>query len=167
MSNSNPTGIPDFFLAVVGKKQGAVKGESTVPKHLGEIGVVHWSWGIAAPLAAGSTQTTGRRVHDQLSITKRLDSSSTKLMNALSQNEELKSVTLSMRKGGMALEEDYCTIKLEKARLTEIRFDSDASGSVTEHLRFAFQKVEITYHAQLNGGARGGGMTFQDELADS
>jgi type VI secretion system secreted protein Hcp len=166
MSNTSSVN-PDFFLAIVGKKQGAIKGECSVPQHLNEIGVLSWVWGMAASLAAGSTQATGRRIHEPLIITKRMDGASTKLMNALSQNEELKSVTLSMRKAGMGLDEDYCNIKLEKARLADIRLHSDSSGMVIETVKFCYQKIEITYYAQQNLGARSGGMIFQDELVDS
>jgi type VI secretion system secreted protein Hcp len=165
-SKNNVQGSPDIYLAVVGKKQGALKGECQVPHHLNEISVMHWTWGMTASLAAGSTQATGRRIHAPLIVTKKMDAASTKLMNALSQNEELKSITLSMRKGGMG-DEDFCSVKLEKARLADIHLSSDETGSVIETLRFSYQKIEVTYYAQQDGGGRSGGMTFQDELVDA
>jgi len=162
-STASPVGTADAFLAIVGKKQGPLKGECREAGHVDDIAVLTWQWGMSAPSAVGTTQATRRRVHEALVVTKQLDSASTKLMNALSVNEELKSVTLSLRKAGDH-KDDFFTIKLEVGRVASLHVESDASGGVHEVVKFAFQKIEVTYQAQLTAGGLGGAQVFQDEL---
>ena len=162
-STVGPVGTADAFLAIVGKKQGPLKGECSAVGHVDDITVRSWQWGMTAPTAVGSTQATRRRVHEALIVTKHLDSASTKLMSALSVNEELKSVTLSLRKAGNH-KDDFFTIKLEGGRVSSLHVEADESGGVHEVVKFAFQKIEVTYQAQLTAGGLGGAQVFQDEL---
>lgn len=155
----------DAYLAVVGKKQGPLKGECETPGHEDEIGVIAWQWGVTAPTAAGSTQATGRRVYDVLQVDKYVDSSSTKLINALAFNEELRSVTLNLRKAG-ADEEDFFTITLERGRVVSSEMRSSLSGGLYETVSFAYQKIQIDYHPQQKTGRRGAATSFSDELEE-
>ena len=156
----------DAYLAVVGKKQGPLKGECETPGHEDEIGVIAWQWGVTAPTAAGSTQATGRRVYDVLQVDKYIDSSSTKLINALAFNEELRSVTLNLRKAG-ADEEDFFTITLERGRVVRNEMHSSLSGGLYETVSFAYQKIQIDYHPQQKTGQRGAANSFSDEIEES
>jgi type VI secretion system secreted protein Hcp len=165
-STTGPGGAADVFLAVVGKKQGPLKGECRSVGHADDISVLTWQWGMSAPTAVGTTQATGRRVHEALVVTKHLDSASTKLMSALATNEELKSVKLSLRKAGNH-KDDFFTIELESARVSSLHVESDDSGGVHEVVKFAFQKIEITYQPQLTAGGLGGAQVFQDELGQA
>ncbi len=164
--SSRPDGAyetADAFLAVVGKKQGPLRGECETPGHEDEIGVISWQWGVTAPTAPGSARATGRRVYDVLRIDKYVDASSTKLVNALASNEELRSVTLNLRKAGTD-EEDFFTIKLERARVVGSEIRSSPSGGLYETVAFAYQKIEINYHPQQRTGQRGAATSFSDEL---
>jgi type VI secretion system secreted protein Hcp len=156
----------DAFLAVVGKKQGSLKGECETPGHNDEIDVIAWRWGVTAPTAPGSASATGRRVYDQLEVDKQVDASSTKLINALATNEELRSVTLNLRKAG-ADEEDFFTVKLERARVVGSQMRSSPSGGLYETVAFAYQKIQIDYHPQQRTGQRGAANSFSDELEES
>ena len=156
-------GSADVFLAVVGKRQGQIKGECRAVGHVDEIAALTWQWGMSSPSAIGSTQATRRRVHEELVVTKHLDAASTRLMNALATNEELKSVKLSLRKVG-ASKDDFFTIELEAGRVSDLHVESDDSGGVLEIVKFAFQKIEVTYQPQLAAGGLGGSQVFQDEL---
>jgi type VI secretion system secreted protein Hcp len=162
-STAGPVATADVFLAVVGKKQGALKGECRAVGHVDDINVLSWQWGMSAPTAVGSTQATRRRVHEALIVTKHLDSASTRLMNALAVNEELKSVTLSLRKAGDH-KDDFFSITLEAGRVSSLHVESDGSGGVHEVVKFAFQKIEVSYQPQLTAGGLGGAQVFQDEL---
>lgn len=159
-------GIADVFLAVVGKKQGPIKGECRSVGHVDDISVLTWQWGLSAPTAVGTTQATHRRVHEALVVTKHLDSASTRLMSALSVNEHLKSVKLSLRKAGLE-KDDFFTIELEAARVASLHVESDGNGGVHEVVKFVFQKIQVTYQPQLAGGGRGGSQVFQDELVNA
>lgn len=153
----------DAFLAVVGKKQGPLKGEATAPGHEDEIGVIAWRWAVSAPTSPGSTRATGRRVYEVLQVDKYVDASSTKLINALATNEPLRSVTLNLRKAGTE-EEDFFTITLERARVVGSELRSSPSGGLYETVAFAYQKIQIDYHPQQRTGQRGAANSFADEL---
>ena len=165
-STAGAVATADAFLAIVGKKQGPLKGECREAGHVDDISVLTWQWGMSAPTAVGTTQATRRRVHEALIVTKHLDSASTKLMNALAVNEELKSVTLSLRRAGDH-KDDFFTIKLETGRVSSLHVESDDSGGVHEVVKFAFQKIAVTYQPQLTAGGLGGAQVFQDELDTS
>lgn len=152
----------DAYLAVVGKKQGAVKGEAAAPGHVDEITVRAWHWGVAAQTAVGTQQATGRRVYETLRVQKEVDASSTKLMNALAQNEEIKSATLSLRKAGS--DEDFFTVVLEQARIVGCQIQAEADGTLNETVSIAYQTIEITYHPQQESGQRGGSSSFSDSF---
>ena len=155
----------DAYLAVVGRKQGPLKGEVVAPGHEDEIGVIAWHWGVTAPTAPGSARATGRRIYEALRIDKYVDASSTRLINALASNEELRSVTLNLRKAGTE-EEDFFTIKLERARVVGSEIRSSPSGGLYETVTFAYQKIEINYHPQQRTGQRGAATSFSDELEE-
>jgi type VI secretion system secreted protein Hcp len=161
-----PLSVADAFLAVVGKKQGALKGECESPGHKDEINIIAWTWGVTAPTAAGSTEPTGRRIYDTLSVDKYVDASSTRLINALATNEEIKSVKLNLRKAG-AGQEDFFTITLEKARIVSSNLQSSPSGGLYETIAFAYLKIQIDYHPQQRTGQRGAANSFSDELDDA
>jgi type VI secretion system secreted protein Hcp len=155
----------DACLAVVGKKQGPLKGECRLPGHEDEITAIGWRWGVAAPTAPGSAQATGRRVYDQLEVHKHVDTASTRLLNALATNEELRSVVLSLRKAGTE-EEDFFTITLERARVNASHLVCSPTGGLYETVSFAFSKVQVDYHPQQHTGQRGAASSFSDELDD-
>lgn len=153
------------FLAVVGKKQGPLKGECETAGHADEINLIAWRWGVTAPTAPGSARATGRRVYETLQVDKYVDASSTRLINALACNEDLRSVTLSLRKAGS--DEDFFTIKLERARVASSHLQSNPSGGLYETVTFAYQKIQIDYHPQQRTGQRGAASSFSDELQES
>lgn len=153
----------DAFLTVTGKTQGVIKGECGVPGHKDEIDVITWQWGVDSPSAVGSTQATKRRIHEPLVVTKHLDAASTRLMSALTRNEELKAVKLALRKAGET--DDYFTIELKAARVSNLHVQADPDGGVHEVVKFAFQQIEVTYRAQSTSGSLGGTQVFQDELS--
>lgn len=161
-----PGSTADAYLSVVGKKQGPLKGECQTTGHEDEIGVIAWRWGVSSPTAPGSARATGRRVYDQLEVDKQVDAASTKLLNALATNEELRSVVLSLRKAGTE-DEDFLQLTLERARVTGSHMLSSPAGGLYETVAFAFQRIEIQYHPQQRTGQRGAVTSFSDELEDS
>jgi type VI secretion system secreted protein Hcp len=161
-----PGSNADATLAVVGKKQGVLKGECQTRGHEDEISLIAWRWGVSAPTVPGSAQPTGRRVYDHFEVDKPVDAASTRLLNALAHNEELRTVTLSLRKAGTD-EEDFMTMTLGDARVIASRLVSSPAGGVYETVGFAFRKVEIAYHPQQRTGLRGAATLFSDELEDT
>jgi len=162
LSNSSTTSA-DAFLALAGKRQGAIKGECQTQGHVDDIAVIGWEWGMSAPTAVGSGQATGRRVHEALVITKHIDSASTKLMNALATNEELKSVKLSLRKAGL-VKDDFMTMELRQGRVVGLHVVFDHEGNTREVIRITYQQIDVNYHPQLTAGGKGGAMSFSDDM---
>lgn len=156
----------DIYLAVQAKRAGKVKGEATASGHAGEIVVRSWSWGVTASQAHGSAQATARRAYQELCIVKGIDAATTPLMSALATNDELKEVVLSMRKPGDG-QIDYFRIKLNGARVTSLRHQTEGQGVTTESVAIAFTKVEVQYTPQQAGGSGGAATTFSDEVLPS
>ena len=84
------TGKSDVFLRIQTRRAGLIKGESVDPKHLDEIQVSSWHWGLSSPTAIGTTHATGRRSYTGLTINKFIDASTTALMSVLATNDEVK-----------------------------------------------------------------------------
>lgn len=157
--------LGDMFLKIEGTKQGPIKGESTDPKHLDEIVVLGWSWGMdvsAASFGVASARTTLK----EMVIRKRVDRATTGLMSALRANEALKKVTLSVRKAGGESALAYFKIVMEKARVMshEVSNEVDGSCELVEELRIAFFKVNVEYQPQGKTGGSGGATTFETEI---
>lgn len=153
----------DIYLSVKTKRAGTLKGESSAPDHKEAIAIHGWTWGISASSALGSTQATGRRSYKHLTVSKRIDASSTSLMSVLTTNDEVKEAKLSMRKAGEG-QRDFFTITLSSARVVGIDIDCDESGNTVERISFSFNKVQVDYELQQGTGQRGAGTSFTDEI---
>mgnify|MGYP003477905328 CR=1 FL=1 len=163
MPSFNTAGGSDTFLHVQAKRAGKIKGEATSEGHVDDIAVVSWNWGVSASSSIGSTGATARRSYKSLSVHKTIDSASTGLLNALVSNDELREVTLSMRKAGEG-QQDYFRLTLKGARVGSIDIDTDQSGSTLERVTINFTEVDIEYRIQQSAGSRGGAYTFNDQI---
>src|SRR6478609_6434347 len=111
--------LGDMFLKVVTAKGGVVKGEAVDKVHAGEIDVVGWNWGLRQHTDMSTGGPSSKRTLDQLEITKKVDTASLVLMQAVSRNDEVKKATLTVRKAGKDPLE-YFVIILEEARVTSV-----------------------------------------------
>ena len=158
----------DMFLAVKGVRNGVIQGESEDAVHGKEIEIISWSWGMNQHMAPGGglTQKTGRRSTQELKITKSLDTASTGLLSALSSNELLTSVVLTMRKAGSTPLE-FLKITLKEACVSSISVEGGVpAGSVglVEVVTFAFNVIEVEYIGQGRDGQRLGSYAWNDEF---
>jgi type VI secretion system secreted protein Hcp len=148
----------DMFLKVTTTKQGVVKGESKDDKHLEEIDVLKWAWGVQAHTDLSSLGPTGKASLGQLEIVKRVDKASTALMNACASNEAVKEAVLTVRKAG-TYPLEYVTVKLLSARITGLHVESQ-DHELVEKLTIAYQRIAFTYTPQRSDGSGDGGMVF-------
>lgn len=158
--------LRDMFLKIDGAKQGPIRGESSDPKHLGEIEVMSWSWGMQAP-GDPFAAATARTSFDLLHVTKRVDSATTALMSALRFNEMVKKVVLTVRKSGGVEALEYLTITLERARVVQHQVgggQGSDSAELSESFALSFQKVMVEYAPQGRTGSGRGTTTFQTEI---
>jgi type VI secretion system secreted protein Hcp len=153
----------DAYLSVRTKRAGELKGEVSAKGHENSIEVHGFEFGVAASSAIGSGQATARRQYKHLVVMKRLDSSSTSLLSALSTNDEVKELKLALRKPGDG-QEDFFTITLAGARVVGVDLDFDAGGDAVERASFAFTKIDVEYRVQGANGILGAASTFTDEL---
>ena len=151
--------IGDMFLKVESARQGVIKGESNDEKHKAEIDIVSWSWGMRAQTALAGAGGSSKATLDELRVVKKIDSASTALMSAMRTNDQIKKVTLTVRKaGGNPLE--YVKITLQNSRITELAVETEGTELV-ERLGFAFEAINVEYTPQGSDGLARGGMFFE------
>lgn len=155
----------DVYLAVKSARAGDIKGEARSVDHADEIVVVGWRWGLASNSDAalrggGSGGVATRYSVRQLIVSKHLDRASTSLVAILTSNDKIKSARLAMRLAGSD-QQDFYTIELTDARLTEIDYDADERGNVLERLTFTFASVALTYRVKNLDGSLGGASSVQ------
>ena len=156
----------DMYLHVQTKRAGKIKGEAKSPGHADDIQVIGWHWGVSTGSALGDSKATGRRSYQALTVVKHIDAATTALMSALATNDEVKELTLAMRRAG-GEQEDYFTIKLKAGRISSLQHEADAEGRTVETVTVAFTQVELEYRPQGTSGRRGGAFSFWDELPSS
>ncbi len=164
MVNANAGSKADTYLFVKTARAGKLEGESTAGGFEGQILVHGWNWGAQASSAIGSGAATGRRSYKNLTVTKRVDGATTKLLAALATNDQVKEARLTMCKAGGADSLGYFTLKLEGARITDFDISMADDGFPVETIRFAFTKVEVQYRPQKGTGGGGAATTFNDEI---
>jgi type VI secretion system secreted protein Hcp len=156
----------DMFLKVTTASKGAIKGESADEKHVGEIDVLGWSWGMHAG-SSMSARGGGRATMNELHVQKSVDSASVALMQALRNNDVIKKAELTVRKAGKT-QHEYFKITIEDGRLTSMDVataDNEPVPTIAEKLSFSFQKISVEYVPQGPDGQPRGGMVFATETA--
>jgi type VI secretion system secreted protein Hcp len=142
----------DMFLKLDG-----IKGESMDNKHKGEIDVLAWSWGIATPVATRETTGAGAGkvvIHD-IVISKRMDTSSPKLLLAASSGQHIKEVTLVVRKAGRE-QQEFLTIKLQDVLISSFTAHATQQADIPlEEVKLNFARVEVTYKQAMPNGDLG------------
>jgi len=141
-----------IYLAAQGATQGNIPGDSTAKGHEGSIEVYEVHHLIL--------NEAGKKKHEPVVFTKRVDRASPPLYRALDTGEPL---TLEFRyfrlaSDGSGAEEHFYTIRLTGARLTAIEpvtrnvFEAQNQQLPNmERLRVVYQQMEITY--QITGAS--------------
>jgi type VI secretion system secreted protein Hcp len=115
-------------------KIGDIKGESTDDKHKEEIEILSWSWG-ASQATARSRPASGPGT---LTITKAVDKSSPKLMEASTRGRKIEQMTLTLppRPGERAR-----TVTLEGVVVSSVE-RSTSESMPTETISFNYEKIK-------------------------
>ena len=135
----------EFYVTIEGVKQGKFKGDGKAKAHPGTIACLAFAYEVKSPRDASTGMATGRRQHEPIVITKRWDSASPQLFQALVSNESLKSVLLEfVRTRPDGQEEVYYTITLQDAMVVGIKQYTDAAGGrELEDVSFSFQRIFV------------------------
>ena len=138
-SFGNAFAMFDAFLKIDG-----VEGESTDDKHKGQIEIDSFSWGVSNAGSMATGGGTGKASFSDFTITKTVDKSSPKLMQAVATGEHLKTVDLSMRKAG-GTQMDYYVIHLEDVLVSSYSTSGGSGEAPMESISFNYQKIEFQY----------------------
>jgi type VI secretion system secreted protein Hcp len=143
--------VPAMAAETMVIKIAEIKGDSADAKHKGEIDVLAWSWGTSTTATAGSKAGL-----QNLTITKRIDSASPRLMFASARGQNFKEIVLTvMTVGGKGLA-DAIRIRLTDAMVSSVKVTDQASamGGGTEEVTFSFGACEYSFWP-TTGGTQG------------
>jgi type VI secretion system secreted protein Hcp len=146
-----------MFLSIKGARSGVIKGEAHDSKHLGEIDVVSWSWGIQGRPSFGG-KPAGQASVRELTVHKRVDRASTALMSAVRTNEPISKAVLTVRKSGKSPLE-FLKITIEQGRVTGISIEAGSREQSPE----LFEDV-VEYIQQGADGQSTGSTVYADSF---
>jgi type VI secretion system secreted protein Hcp len=133
----------EFFVTVVGARQGVLVGDCSVPGREGAIAGVGFAYDVEVARNVATGLSTGKRRHQPVRITKRWDRSTPLLFRALSTNEAITEVVVEFPAPGGG--GPYHRVRLANALVTEIRQHVDPQGGAhLEDVSFTFQHIEFT-----------------------
>jgi type VI secretion system secreted protein Hcp len=152
----------DAFLKLDG-----IKGESIDSKHKDEIEVQSWSWGMNNTGTAHHGVGSGAgKVHvEDITIFKRVDTSSPVLMKSCAKGDHIKTGMLVVRKAG-GDQVEYFKVELSEVLISSVQCASDpGSPFLTEQVSLNFKTFKVTYAPQQANGSLGAPVEFGYDLA--
>lgn len=140
-------------MTLEGEQQGTIDGSCEMQGRENTILVQAFNHEVRIPRDPQSGLSTGKRVHNALSVVKVFDKSSPKLYQALCTGEHMKIVTIKWyRIDPQGQEEHYFTHVLEDAIIVSIRpwmpncLDTQTEGFThMEELMFTYKKIRWTW----------------------
>lgn len=153
----------DTFLKI-----GDIKGESQDPRHLDEINVLAWSWGVSNPVDTdlGSPGVGGTPSFSDIKIIKGFDSASARIILAVAQGHKINEAIISVDRRGPAGLEEYLVITLTDVFISKIANGGKKSeDNVSETLTLDFAKIEMLYQEfDASGNAVGAPIKFSYDV---
>ena len=143
----------DMFLNI----EGEIEGESKDKEHANEIDVVDWSFGLSnsGSFHMGGGGGAGKANFQDISISKYVDSATTKLMLSCANGTHLDEATLTVRKAGTTALE-YVIITLGNVLVTSVVTGGSGDGDrLTENITLCFENFEVKYTPQKEDGKAG------------
>lgn len=140
-------------MEVTGEKSGKIDGSCTMSGRENTILVYGLKHEVEIPRHKQDGLPTGKRVHGGLTITKEVDKASCELYQALFTGERLSNVTIrKYRIDDTGQEEQYFTVKLEKAIVQKIEADEALSFAEDgqnvrhlEHVTFSYEGIILKH----------------------
>jgi len=149
----------------------AIKGESTDAGHIGQIEILSWSHGVSQPTSptrstAGSG-TVERANHQDLSIQKYVDISSTDLLKNCWSGKHFKKMTIAQFRSGGNQDQDveFLTVELEDVVISSYHIGAGSGDLPMEGITLAYGKVTYKYDpADKKTGAKAGNKPVSHDL---
>ena len=141
-----------IFVTIEGTKQGKIKGEPGLGERFPALRV---NYEVTAPRDISTGQASGKRQHGAVLVVKDWGAASPQLLQALAQNEILKSVLIEFFRTGQGGQEEVTeVVRLSDATVSKMRMTvSDGTsgdgpaGRLLDEVSFTFRKIEITHPA--------------------
>jgi type VI secretion system secreted protein Hcp len=141
----------EAFLKIEG-----IPGESRKQGHADEIDILSFSFGASNPTTVGKGTGAGASQVNlsSFNIMKSTDLASTALFLRCAKGEHIPTAIVTLRKAGGENALEYLQYKFSKVYVDNIQWSGSSGGddSPTESLSLAFEKVEIVYSQQGEGG---------------
>jgi type VI secretion system secreted protein Hcp len=140
----------DMFL-----KLGDIKGESKDKTHKDEIELLAWNLAVTQTGSAGrgGGSGTGKVEMGDISFTKNIDKSSTKLFISCAKGDHIPKAEMAMRKAG-GEQKEYLKISLDDVMVSSYSTSGASGGeSPMENVSLTFGKISIEYFEQDNKGS--------------
>jgi type VI secretion system secreted protein Hcp len=151
VAGASPARADEVFMKI-----DTIEGDSQDPKHWREVEVLSWNWGAAQGVQAAGGVATGRPPLRELTITKKIDRSSAKLLLAASTGGHIGRAWLTVRKPGQA-QLEYVRILISDVLVTSVVEGAAKAGETpTEEVRFTFGKFDFEYRPQKPDGTPDG-----------
>jgi type VI secretion system secreted protein Hcp len=143
----------DFFLEIVTKKGGKIKGEGPSQACPEQISVKSFAIGIESPTDYDSGQATGRVHLEHAEFEFATSIATTSLVKTLCTNDVITSATLSCRKlGAHGKEAIYLQWRFNSARLVSFKMTGE-DDITADSIRIAYAGLEVSYRQQKADGS--------------
>jgi type VI secretion system secreted protein Hcp len=146
---ATPARSVDIYISVEGTKQGKFKGETSMVKGpTGQSRVLKFSYGVISPRDVSTGQSTGKRQHKPIVITREPGAASPQFFTALVTNEALKPVVIRFLRGNVktGVNELQQIITLTNPSISDFRQYVGDDGRWLEDVAFTFQQIQIENH---------------------
>ena len=140
----------EYFLKI-----GSLQGESQASKHKNEVELLSWSWGASNPTTVtGSGMSTGKVSMSDITITKRVDKASPKLLELLVTGKHVSDATLYCQKStGGKTPQDYLTIKLKEVYVSSYQTGGSSGDDLgSESVTLTYGNINYDYKEQKPDG---------------
>lgn len=148
-----------LILKLTGAKQGLIKGECMKQNHQDEIDIMSVDFGVIIPAdmsRGGSGSIGGAPQLQVISMTKKADAASAKMLNSCFSNETITEAIIYFQfMGGEVLE--YQKITLKNSMFTSFHQSAHESGEPTESFSLTCSEFEFVYAEQMNDDGSLGG----------
>ncbi len=154
----------DMFLKLTD-----IDGESEDAIHANSINVLAWSWGASqsGTTHEGAGAGSGKASFNDISVTKYVDSSSHKLLKALSKGTHIPEAILTIRKAGSDPLE-YVVLTMTKCIISSVSTGgSGGEDRLTENISINFAEFEFVYTPQKADGTGDSALPFKFNIAQN
>jgi type VI secretion system secreted protein Hcp len=150
----------DAYLQIDG-----IKGESLEDKHKDWIEVLSFNHAVSQPTSSTRSSsggaTTGISEHGDIMVTKFIDLSSPKLLEAVSTGKHFKKAVIEVFRQSGDSKVKYLTVNLEEVLISTVQTGGNGHGPElpVENVGLNYGKIEWVYTQQKRADGSGGGNT--------